>query len=61
MEPAGGVERVGEPDQVVLVGAAAVVQDEQPLGNAGGGSFVEVEAHHTTIAAPWAKPVRLRP
>ena len=63
VEPAGGVERVGEPDQVVLVGAPAVVQDEQPLGSAGGGSFVEVEAHHTTIAAPTGRrqlPGRLR-
>jgi hypothetical protein len=31
VEPALGVEDVGEPEQVGLVGAAAVMKDEQPV------------------------------
>ena len=31
-QPPLGVEVVGEADQVALVGAAAVVEDQQPLG-----------------------------
>jgi hypothetical protein len=38
-----GIEPVGESDQVVLVGATAVVEDDQPLGRAISGTFVEVQ------------------
>ena len=37
VQPPLRVEHVGEAEQVVLVGAAAVVEDEQALGRAGGG------------------------
>ena len=37
MEPPLRVQRVGEAEQVVLVGAAAVVQDEQPGGSPAAG------------------------
>ena len=39
VQPPLGVEHVGEAEQVVLVGAAAVVEDEQALGRAGGGAL----------------------
>ncbi len=32
VQPSLGIEHVAEREQVVLVGAAAVVQDQQPLG-----------------------------
>ena len=53
VQPALGVEHVGEAEQVVLVGAAAVVEDQQPVGVAGGRAFFEVEAHGPD-------PIRLR-
>ena len=37
VQPALGVEHVGEAEQVVLVGAAAVVEDQQPGGLAAAG------------------------
>ena len=37
VEPPLGVEHVGEAEQVVLVGAAAVVEDEQPLASPAAG------------------------
>ena len=37
VQAALGIEHVGETEQIVLVGAAAVVQDQQPLGLAGRG------------------------
>ena len=46
------VEHLGEADQIVLVGAAAVVQHEQPLGVSGRRPFVELEAHHRDDRRP---------
>ena len=52
VQPPLRVEHVAEPEQVVLVGAAPVVQDEQPLGRAGGGPLAEGQrAHAGSVAA----------
>ena len=39
LQPPLGVERVGEPEQVALVGPAAVVEHQQPLGLRRGGAL----------------------
>ena len=46
VQAALGIEHVGETEQIVLVGAAAVVQDHQPLGVAGRGALSELECAH---------------
>jgi catechol 2,3-dioxygenase len=43
------IEHVGKTQQIVLVGAAAVVQDHEALGRAGRGSLAELECAHATI------------
>ena len=49
VQPALRVQDVGEPEQVVLVGAAAVVEDEQALGRAVRGTFLVDQAHAKTL------------
>ena len=49
VQPALGVQDVGEAEQVVLVGAATVVQDEQPGGVCGGGTLLEDEGGGHTV------------
>jgi hypothetical protein len=46
VEPPPRVEHVGEAEQVVLVGAAAVVEDEQAGRLAVGGALAEDEVGH---------------
>ena len=41
-----GIEHVGETEQVVLVGPAAVVEDQQPFGVARGGALLEGQGAH---------------
>ena len=46
VQPPPRVEHVGEAEQVVLVGAAAVVEDEQAGRLAVGGALAEDEVGH---------------
>ncbi len=48
VQPPLRVQRVAEPEQVVLVGATAVVEDQQALGLTGGGPFAVDRAHRTS-------------
>ena len=49
VQPALGVEHLGQPEQVGLVGAAAMVEDHQPLGLPGGRALaVDQLAHAVT-------------
>ncbi|HEU4737040.1 MAG TPA: hypothetical protein VFS48_08460 [Solirubrobacterales bacterium] len=43
VQPAAGVEQIGKPEQVALVGSASVVEDEQTVGNGSGGPLEEGE------------------
>ena len=50
MQPAIGIQDVGQPEEVALVGAAAVVEDEQPIGVAAGGPLEMGEyGHRVTV------------
>ena len=68
MQPPLGVEHVGEPEQVGLVGAAAVVEDEQARRLARGRALPVVERRHVeSVPREWrsrgatGRPVLLRP
>ena len=61
MQPLLRVEHVGEAEQVVLVGAAAVVQDEQAGGVAGRRALAEREVAHGTHSASWGAAPMVRP
>ena len=50
MQAALGVEHVGEPEQVVLVRAAAVVEDHQSGGRAVRRALAELERAHVILA-----------
>ena len=49
MQPALRVEHVAQPEQVLLVGAAAVVQDQQALRRTGGGALEEGRHRVTAV------------
>ena len=55
MQPPLRVEHVGEAEQVVLVGAAAVVQDEQAGGVAGRRALAEGQLAHFGVSS-WSGP-----
>ena len=49
------VQDAGQAEQVVLVRAAAVVEDQQALRLAGGGTFLEVECGQLTPSESWLR------
>ena len=51
VQPALGVERVGEREQVVLVGAAAVVEDQETARRGRGGTLLIGERSHRVSEA----------
>jgi hypothetical protein len=40
VQPAFGVEHIGQPEQVAFIGSAAVMEDQEALGFSPGGAFL---------------------